>query len=433
MKPFPRCFAHLSSAAVFAAFCGASQAQAQNAAKPLLAFPGAEGFGALVTGGRGGEVVHVTNLNDSGPGSLRDAVSKPKRTIVFDVGGVIKIKKPVAVQSNITLAGESAPGPGITIYGEGISFSGSHNVIARYLRFRQGITGSRGGKSLNVSKGSDMIFDHVSALWGRWDSAGLTQDTARITLQNSIIGEAIDPQRFGALFDGVREITIAHNLWLNNQSRSPKVKGDLQYINNVIYNWGGSGVPGGHSAGVWHQDMVNNLFIAGPSTKGSALALFASTDWVFQSGNEVDLTPDGKLNTQPIVEADFHGDTPPTFQKAPFNTPPVPVTVLPVQENLARVIKGTGASLVRDEVETRLIAQLQSLGTQGAIVHSEAEAGGQPEVAPVFRAADFDSDGDGLPDAWEKEHKLNQKDASDGNALAPSGYTNLEIYLHSLS
>ena len=425
-------FSRFLSVTILATFFLISPATAQNAEKPLVAFPGAEGFGALATGGRGGEVVHVSNLNDAGAGSLREAVSKPRRTVVFDVGGVIQISKQIAVKSDITLAGETAPGPGITLYGAGISFSGSRNVIARYLRVRQGIAGSRGGKSLNVTQGTDMIFDHLSALWGRWDSAGVTKGVARLTIQNSIIGEAIDPQRFGALFDGVREVTIARNLWINNQSRNPKIKGDLQYVNNVICNWGAHGVPGGHSAGVWRQDLVNNLFLAGPSTTGGPLAMFAATDWVFQTGNEADLTPDGKLQTRAIAEADFKGETPPTFQKTPFNAPPVPVTVLSIEKTLEHVTANVGASRVRDAVEARLIAQLQSLGTSGAIVRSEAEVGGQPEVAPVFRAPDFDSDGDGMPDEWEKARGLNPNLADDGKMLAPSGYSNLEIYLHSL-
>jgi pectate lyase len=409
----------------------AGAAAAQD--KKLPAFPGAEGFGALASGGRSGAVVHVTNLNDSGPGSFREAVSKPGRTVVFDIGGVIKIASKIAVASDITIAGETAPGEGITIYGEGVSFSGQKNIIVRYIRIRQGIKGSRGGKSLNVAGGSDMIFDHVSAQWGRWDSGGVTEKATRITLQNSLIGESIDPQRFGALFDSVTQVTIARNLWLDNQSRNPKVKGDIQYINNVVYNWGVSGVTGGHSAAEWHQDMVNNLFIKGPSTTGSALALWAKTDNVFQQGNEIDSTPDGKLQTQPITEADFKGDTPPTFHPTPFNTPPVPVTVLSVAEAFQKVLAGAGASLHRDAVDNRLCNDVKSLGTTGQIVKDETTVGGQPEVTPVSRPAGFDSDGDGLPDTWERSHRLNPNDASDGNKLDGSGYTQLELYLHSLT
>ncbi|BCM92574.1 hypothetical protein IAD21_04456 [Abditibacteriota bacterium] len=411
-------------------FCSVARAQAPAT---FPAFPGAEGFGALATGGRGGEVVHVANLNDSGKGSFREAVSRPGHTVVFDVGGVIKTKSKIAVASNVTIAGQSAPGEGITIYGEGVSFSGSKNIIVRYVRFRQGIAGSRGGKAINVTKASDLIFDHVSALWGRWDSLGFTEGVERVTLQNSIIGQAIDPQRFGALIDGVHKVTLARNLWINNQSRHPKLKGDIQYINNVIYNWGVSGTIGGHSAAVWHQDMIGNLWIKGPaSSSDKALDTFASTDTVFQRNNVVDLQPDGQLKTRPIEKSDFHGETPPTFTDAPFQTPPIAVTVQSPETTFETVAQSAGVSLHRDAVETTLIAQLRSLGTEGKIIRSEAEMGGQPEVTPVSHPADFDTDADGISDAWERQHGLNPNDIKDGPQLAPSGYSHLEEYLNSL-
>ena len=215
--------------------------------KPVLAFPLAEGFGALATGGRGGTICHVRTLEDSGPGSFREAVSKPHRFVVFDVGGIIRLKANVAVSSDITLAGQSAPGEGIALYGKTVSFSGSSNQIVRYLRFRQGSSGDRGKCSVNISKGRSMIFDHCSIEWGRWDCLGLTQGSRDITFEHCIIGEGIDPQRFGSLSDSVSNITYSHNLWINNQSRNPKAKGTIQYINNVVYNWGVTGLVGGHS------------------------------------------------------------------------------------------------------------------------------------------------------------------------------------------
>ncbi|RYX82891.1 hypothetical protein EON83_17435 [bacterium] len=412
-----------------ALLCPATLAQTPH---PVPAFPGAEGFGAGATGGRGGTVVHVTNLDDGGEGSFREAVSRPGRMVVFDVGGVIKIKSKVAVSSDITIAGQSAPGEGITIYGEGVSFSGSKNIIVRYIRFRQGIAGSRGGKSINVTQASDLIFDHVSALWGRWDSLGFTEGAQRITLQNSIIGQAIDPQRFGALLDGVREVTLARNLWINNQSRHPKLKGDIQYINNVIYNWGVSGTIGGHSAAVWHQDIVGNLWIKGPSSTDKALDTFASTDTVFQRNNVVDLTPDGQLTPRPIEQSDFLGETPPTFTQTAFLQPPFPVTITSPESAFVVVSQFAGNSLHRDAIETALINELRSLGTEGKIIRSEAESGGQPEITPVSRPADFDSDRDGIADDWERQHNLNPNNASDASQTARSGYTNLEKYLNSI-
>ena len=176
-------------------------------------------------------------------------MSKPNRTVVFDVGGVIRLKSNVAVSSHLTLDGTDAPGDGITLYGRSVSFSGQNNVIVRYLRFREGIAGDKGKCSVNLSGGGDMIFDHCSIEWGRWDCLGLTQGSHDITFQNCIIGEGVDPQRFGSLSDSVTNITYTHNLWINNQSRNPKAKGRIQYINNVVYNWGVCGLVGGHSGG----------------------------------------------------------------------------------------------------------------------------------------------------------------------------------------
>ena len=113
-------------------------------AEGVLAFPGAEGFGRFATGGRGGTIYHVTNLNDSGEGSLRDAVSKPGRIIVFDVSGVIKLKSALVFSSNLTVLGQTAPGEGIQVYGERVSFSGANNIIVRYMRFRMGVGGTSG-------------------------------------------------------------------------------------------------------------------------------------------------------------------------------------------------------------------------------------------------------------------------------------------------
>src|SRR5262245_21394978 len=128
----------------------------------LPAFPGAEGFGALVTGGRGGEIVHVTTTADKGPGSLREASSKPNRIVVFDVAGVIKLESNLEVSDNLTLLGQTAPGDGISIYNRSTSFSGHKNVIVRYVRFREGIAGDRGKCAINCSTGDHMIFDHCS-------------------------------------------------------------------------------------------------------------------------------------------------------------------------------------------------------------------------------------------------------------------------------
>ncbi|MEY4387475.1 MAG: hypothetical protein RLY20_2758 [Verrucomicrobiota bacterium] len=346
-----------------------------------LAFPGAEGFGALATGGRNGTIVHVTNLDNSGPGSFRDAVGQPNRFVVFDVGGVINLKSNVTVESDITLAGHSAPGDGIAFYGKSVSFSGSSNLIVRYLRFRQGINGDRGKCSVNISKGSQMIFDHCSIEWGRWDCLGLTQGSHDVTFQHCIIGEGVDPQRFGSLSDSVTNITYSHNLWINNQSRNPKAKGQIQYLNNVVYNWGVTGLVGGHSAGDHWLDAIGNYFVKGPSSNDRCVGQFATTDHVFQRDNYFDADRDGALNGRLVVDKDFgDGEGRPTFTVKPFLTAPVTVQVEPAAVALTNVLAHAGASLHRDSVDARLIAEVRSFGKLGKIAHNEDEVGGMGEL-----------------------------------------------------
>ena len=161
---------------------------AMTSGAQTLAFPGAEGFGRFATGGRQGSVYHVTNLNDTGAGSFRDAVSKPGRIVVFDVAGVIRINSRISVSANLYIAGQTAPGEGITIYGDGLSFSGANNTICRYLRLRMGAVGSSGADALGIANGHDIIFDHCSVAWGRDEVFSISGGDAHdITIQNSII------------------------------------------------------------------------------------------------------------------------------------------------------------------------------------------------------------------------------------------------------
>ncbi|HMC95982.1 MAG TPA: hypothetical protein VKO16_14570 [Polyangia bacterium] len=412
----------------------AAMAAGEAVAAPL-AFPGAEGFAAAVTGGRKGQVVHVTTLADSGTGSLRDALSGSNRIVVFDVSGVIKPASVLVVGGdNITLAGQSAPGDGITIYGRETSFSGRSNIIVRYLRFRQGMIDTSGSaqKTVNITDGQNMIFDHVSIQWGRWDNFGITGTSSTVTLQNSIVGEGVPPQHFGSIIDGEQDITIAHNLWIDNNERNPKFKANGECINNVVYDWGtGGGIIGGHSGADWYEDYIGNYLIAGPAAVANFFTFYTNTDHAYQTGNMVDVNKDGQLNGRAVVNADFQGTTPPTFETAAHSKPPVPVTVLSAEDAYARVMAQAGTCQHRDAVELRLIAQLGSLGTKGAIIADESDVGGQPVVTQVTRPAGFDTDGDGMPDAWETAHGLDPNSASDGNGDSNGdGYTNVEEYLN---
>ena len=392
-----------------------------------LAFPGAEGFGAYATGGRGGTVVHVTNLNASGPGSLADAVSQPNRTVVFDVGGVIDITgQNLTIASNLTIAGQTAPGEGITIYGGRVIMSNSSNVIMRYIRMRGSISMPEDKCTLTMDYCDNVILDHCSISWGRWDNVHI-KDANNITYQNCIISEGIEPQRFGAITDGTRNWTISHCLWTNNKSRNPKMKCYLQYYNNVVYNYG-IGIVGGHSAADNYQDVMNNYFITGPSS-GSSNKYFdqwTETDHLYSTGNYTDDNRDGKLNG--ILITDYNGATP---MQQPNLKCQAPMNLEPAEDAFYAVMEHAGASRVRDSHDLRIIEQLASLGTKGAFIANEQDVGGIGTLAGADAPAD--SDGDGMPDEWEKANGTDP-DKADANGDADgNGYTNIEDYVNSLA
>lgn len=392
-----------------------------------LAFPGAEGFGAYATGGRGGTVVHVTNLNASGPGSLADAVSQPNRTVVFDVGGVIDITgQNLTIASNLTIAGQTAPGEGITIYGGRVIMSNSSNVIMRYIRMRGSISMPEDKCTLTMDYCDNVILDHCSISWGRWDNVHI-KDANNITYQNCIISEGIEPQRFGAITDGTRNWTISHCLWTNNKSRNPKMKCYLQYYNNVVYNYG-IGIVGGHSAADNYQDVMNNYFITGPSS-GSSNKYFdqwTETDHLYSTGNYTDDNRDGKLNGRLIT--DYNGATP---MQQPNLKCQAPMNLEPAEDAFYAVMEHAGASRVRDSHDLRIIEQLASLGTKGAFIANEQDVGGIGTLSGADAPAD--SDGDGMPDEWEKANGTDP-DKADANGDADgNGYTNIEDYVNSLA
>lgn len=243
----------------------------------VLAFPGAEGYGKNVTGARAGEgreIYHVTNLNDAGPGSFRDAVSKPWRIIVFDVSGVIKLSSnPIVLKSNQTILGHTAPGDGIVLYNGRVSASGAQNLIVRYLRIRMGAAYPSELDACGIANGANMIFDHCSMTWGKDECFSINPDgkgTApkNITIQNSIIGQGLQNHSCGGLMqtDISNGCTIFRNLYIDNKTRNPKVKGLNQFVNNVVYNWGSGAAynMSGDSQGKSETTIENNYFIVGP-------------------------------------------------------------------------------------------------------------------------------------------------------------------------
>lgn len=392
-----------------------------------LAFPGAEGYGAYASGGRGGTVVHVTNLNDSGAGSLAEAVSKPGRIVVFDVGGVIDITKSnLTIASNITIAGQTAPGEGITLYGGRVIAAGSSNVIIRYIRMRGSIAMNRSKCTLTLDNCDKVILDHCSISWGRWDNVHI-KDATNITWQNCIISEGIDPQRFGAITDGTTNWTVAHCLWADNKSRNPKMKCGIQYYNNVVYNYG-NGIIGGHSSALHYQDVINNYFITGPNS-GSSNKYFdqwTETDHLYSTGNYTDGNNDGVLNGTLIT--DYNGATP--MANPNFKTTH-PMNLKTAEEAYCDIVEHVGASRVRDAHDQRIIDQLTSLGKKGAFIDDESGVGGIGTLAggSVLK----DSDGDGMPDEWEEANGTNKNKYDANEDANGDGYTNIETYINSLA
>ncbi len=402
-----------------------SSSQAQQ-----LAFPSAEGFGRYAVGGRYGEVYHVTNLNDTGSGSFRDAVSKSNRTVVFDIGGIIKIKSKVKVSDSITIAGQTAPGEGIIIYGNGVTLRGAKDVIVRYMRFRGSLDMSRGTCTLSADYVDNVIFDHVSVEWGRWDNLHI-KNSKNITLQYCIIGAAIGPQRFGALLEGPENLTIHHCLWVNNQSRNPKGKAGMEFINNVIYNWGSNGFVGGHSAADHYQDIIANYFIAGPnSSLNSYLNQFTKTDHVFQDRNFVDLNKNGRLDGE-LISKEIFQKTGATIIKRARNVSIKRNHIEAAKDAYQKVINTAGASLFRDPIDSILISHVVSLGEKGFIFGHEEREPEEKQKIDMGKSI-RDKDKDGIPDQWELENHLNPHNSRDGGEITDNGYTNLENYLHSI-
>ncbi|MBN2444992.1 MAG: hypothetical protein JXJ04_26795 [Spirochaetales bacterium] len=398
-----------------------------------LAFPGAEGFGRFAAGGRGGNVYHVTNLNDSGSGSFRDGVSQSNRIVVFDVGGIIRIDERIVIHNNVTVAGQTAPGGGITIYGNGIALNDdSGNSIIRYIRIRMGKNGDDGKDAVGISANTDYMFDHVSVTWGRdgtFDINGTGIDN--VTIQNCIIGQGINNTNHstGGLMQSGK-ISVLRTLWIDNKTRNPKGRGPQEYINNVIYNWAENGYILGDTEGVSEANIMGNYFINGPSTVGNCFNSATPSFYVYASQNYWDKNRNGSLDGSPVTNAEYG---PVTFVSSPFPYFGVSKFMTP-GEAYHNVVNDVGASLVRDDVDKVLINQLTSLGTLGSIINTEDDNGIPGNVGTVPGGpAPPDSDQDGMPDEWEQNNGMNPHGADNNGDIDSDGYTNIEEYLNELA
>lgn len=419
-------------------------------AASLRAFPGAEGYGTETPGGRGGRVCQVTNLNDSGPGSLRACVeSSGPRTVIFRTGGTINLQDRLTVtEPFLTIAGQTAPGDGITLRmapgsstDKGTMQVETHDVVIRYLRFRPGDNGygDDSHDALQIYKAGvyNVVVDHSSFSWAIDENVNTYDESHDITVSNSIISEALSnsthPQgehSKGMLAGGVNahDISIHHNLFASNVDRNPQISGvsvaDIR--NNVIYNYG-NGSGGGvtlisSSKGEPDVNWIGNYYKPGPDSDPSRAEFAtyngstgATHEW-YGEGNRR-WTPSGDQDARVASGAVGRRST-------PFPAPAV--TTTSAAQAYTDVLAGAGASLVRDAVDERIVAEVRN-GT-GSI--KDTAAGLYPSLATGTPPAD--SDGDGMPDAFEAGHG-SDPGAPDANGDADGdGYTNIEDWFNGL-
>jgi hypothetical protein len=411
-------------------------------AAEVPAFHGAEGFGANAKGGRGGRVIAVTNLNDSGPGSLRAACeAEGPRIVVFRVGGIIDLKKAIRVRNPyITIAGQTAPGDGICLRNYEFIIE-THDAVVRFLRGRAGEAAGEEVDSLDVGNGSrDVIYDHCSATWSVDECLSLSGNNSNITVQWCLIAEGLNhsvhkkgAHGYGSLARANGPVSLHHNLWAHNDARNPRM-GDnygrppypvFDFRNNVIYDYGAT--CSGLTQGVLKINYVGNYLRAGPSSrakrpvtvgKPSQLEFFLRDNvWEGHAEQTAD-------NSDFFVNADGQVK----FVKEAFAAPHV--TMLPTRENLEAVLDRVGAIVpVRDSVDRRIIAEVRN--GKGHIIDATREVGGWPEYKSG--SAPVDSDGDGIPDDWEKAHGLDAHNAADGARDSGDGFTWVEKYLDELA
>lgn len=406
-----------------------------SAGAQQLAFPGAQGWGRYATGGRKGTVYHVTNLNDSGTGSLRDAISQSNRIIVFDVSGVIKINDRLVFKSNQYVAGQTAPGEGITVYGNGVSFSGASNSIVRYVRFRMGHGGTSGKDAAGIANGHDMIFDHCSFSWGLDETFSINcnnnGDAYNITIMNSIMGQGLLTHSAGGLMQA-DSITLFRNFYCDNSTRNNKIKGYNQYVNNIVYNWkNGCYIMGGDSEGDSYVNTTGNLFINGPeSGTGGAFSRGNGNFNMYAADNWQDNNKNGQFDPGELGEGSYGSAS---LQTSPYPYPEL--TAVSGRTLIDNLLPDVGASLpYRDMVDAYMVREVKTFGTEGALLSSEEQL---PFGVPSsWTTATFDkpadTDGDGMPDAWETANGCDPS-KDDAMVIAPNGYANIENYVNSLS
>ena len=421
----------------------------------LPVFPGAEGFGTRTRAGRGGRVVAVTSLADSGPGTLRTALQDPSpKTIVFRVGGIIELQSLLFVAHPfVTIAGQTAPGDGIVLKDFGIVVM-TNDVLIQSIRVRPGNKGATtradNNKAIAIlgptggAKGAyNVVVDHVSASWGEDETIATWFGAHDVTVSWSIASEALEssrhpkgPHSAGVLIGhGSDRVSIHHSLLAHNRFRNPLITegGTHEFVNNVVYDWGELVTEIVDNAPM-SVNVIGNWYRPGPSSMTSYEILINPSGRnlvpkIFVSGNAKfgETTPPAADWTR--VHYGWKGSGGPEKFRASAPAPTAVVSISPAAEALTLVLDGAGAVAPRrDTVDQRIVADVKN-GT-GSIIDSPDRVGGYPVfdrgMVPV------DSDGDGIPDEWERRNGLNPANPSDGNADHGDGYTNLETYLHAL-
>lgn len=428
---------------------------AENKEEPQLAFPTAEGYGAHTPGGRGGKVFVVTNLNDAGPGSLREAVeAEGSRTVVFNVAGTIEMEKPLIISNPyLTVAGQTAPGEGICLKNYPLDVKGTHDVILRGIRVRPGIESGLEGSHLDgieVSNSQNVIIDHCTVSWTNDEAVNTWKGVENITVQWCLVAEPLNrsvhakgAHGYSATLGGVNS-SFHHNLFAHGAGRNPSVGGNHQHStinmdfrNNVVFNFGHRTCDGKPRS----INMVNNYYKPGPATQDKLKNRLAKIDnaavYKFQGiwyidGNAMEGNPEVSAENWEGVTIDLGLTEEEVRAKEPFAV--AAVKTQSAADAYERVLKYAGMPK-RDSQEKRIIEEtrtgITSKGKNGnGIVDTIEEAGGYPVLA--IGTPWVDTDGDGIPDEWEKANKLNPNDPDDALKVAKNGYTNIENWFNGL-
>ena len=424
----------------------------------VVSFPGAEGFGAKTVGGRKGKVLEVINLNDSGPGSLRAAIDAiDPRIVVFRVAGTIELKSSLNIMNPyITIAGQTAPGGGITLKNHPTNMDGTlivetHDVIIRYIRSRPGAPNVKSDNGdaieINGSGAYNVIIDHCSFSWAIDEVVSTWYDAHDITIQWSIISEGLNCSNhvkgchsMGLLVgsEGARNITVHHNLLSSNHERNPLIETDglVDVVNNVIYNSWGTPALVSNAYGKVSANFVANYMKFGPDS--DAGKYFVSVEVVnddkpelFVEGNIAPRRPTDDLDQTLVVKPDSRD----SVVAIKFESPAI--STESASEAYEKVLAEAGASIGldneggkfnrQDSVDKRIVNEVKNGG--GKIIDDPSQVGGWPQLSPG--TPPIDTDHDGMPDIWEEQFGLNLSDPTDGPMDADGdGYTNIEEYLN---